>query len=80
VPGVRRLVRRHRGIRLREVAYPEEWNAAVKSLGGSIADEHDHRLFQAGEGVGMLRLSPLLLLVVGSWIALFLLLNHVTDI
>jgi hypothetical protein len=33
-----------------------------------------------GEGGGMLRLGHLLLLVVGSWMAPFLLLNHATDI
>ena len=42
------------------------------------AEEHDHRLFQLGEGGDMLGLGQLLLLVVGSRMPLFLLSNLAT--
>ena len=44
------------------------------------AEEHGHCLFQAGERRSMLELGHLLLLVVGSLMVPFLLLNHATDI
>jgi hypothetical protein len=44
------------------------------------AEEYGQRFFQVLEGEGMLGLGHLLLLVVGSWMAPFLPLNHATDI
>ena len=44
----------------------------------SESEEHDHRLFQLGEGGDMLGLGQLLLLVVGSRMPLFLLSNLAT--
>jgi hypothetical protein len=44
------------------------------------AEEHAQRFFQRGERQGMLRLGYLLLLVVESWMVIFLLLNYTTDI
>jgi len=44
------------------------------------AEEDGQGFFQVVEGEGMLRVGHLMLLVVGSWMALFLLLNHATDI
>ena len=44
------------------------------------AKEHGQSFFQVVEGESMLRVGHLMLLVVGSWMALFLLLNHATDI
>jgi hypothetical protein len=44
------------------------------------AEEHAQSFFRRGERQGMLGLGHLLLLVVGSWMAIFLLLNRATDI
>jgi hypothetical protein len=44
------------------------------------AEEHAQSFFQIGERQGMLELGYLLLLVVESWMVIFLLLNHTTDI
>jgi hypothetical protein len=44
------------------------------------AEEHGYHFFQIGERGGMLRMGHLLLLVVGSLMAPFVLLNHATHI
>jgi hypothetical protein len=56
VPGLRKLVRQHRGIRLREVFDPKEWNAAVEDLGGSIAQSWEWGVFHEFVGWNPLRL------------------------
>jgi lipid II:glycine glycyltransferase (peptidoglycan interpeptide bridge formation enzyme) len=56
VSGVRGLVRQHRGIRLREISDPEEWNTTVKSLGGSIAQSWEWGVFHEPEGWNPMRL------------------------
>jgi len=44
------------------------------------AEEYGYHFFQIGERGGMLRMGHLLLLVVGSRMAPFLLLKHAADI
>ena len=56
VPGARKVVRQERSIRLREVFDPEEWNAAVGALGGSIAQSWEWGLAHQTEGWKPLRL------------------------
>ena len=56
VPGVRGLVRQHRGLRLREVSDPAEWNAAVEDLDGSIAQSWEWGMFHEFVGWNPLRL------------------------
>jgi lipid II:glycine glycyltransferase (peptidoglycan interpeptide bridge formation enzyme) len=56
LPGARKLVRRGPRFWLREVLDPEEWNAAVKDLGGGITQSWEWGLFQQRMGLKPLRL------------------------
>jgi lipid II:glycine glycyltransferase (peptidoglycan interpeptide bridge formation enzyme) len=56
VSGIRKLVRRHHGVRLREISDPAEWNAAVQALGGSIAQSWEWGVFHRIGGWKPLRL------------------------